>query len=354
MENYKKQCVSDYTNLVPLIRVLSKKIEELVLFLAEKEGLKVHATEARAKTVESFVEKINRPGKVYSNPLKEITDLCGVRVILYYQEDVEQLCDAIRNEFKVDEVNSVNKISELNFDQFGYISNHIICKVNRQRVKLVEWKPYKDFNIEIQVRTVLQHAWASISHTQRYKNEAETPQDISRQLSRVAGLLELADEQFSSLREKTEKLRGKAELSISGNDLSLPIDAISISEFLLNSSVVSKIASYIKPSGFHLIDDTDTVQLTSVCNILDVKNLSHLEENLKAFVVYGAAFFKKFANFYGVSSEHFVSGGMDHWCAVALVANNYTNVNAKKIYVNGIWSESYLMQVQESAKAVIF
>lgn len=47
--------------------------------------------EHRTKAVDSFIEKIHRKNEKYNDPLNEITDLCGLRIICYYLEDVARV-----------------------------------------------------------------------------------------------------------------------------------------------------------------------------------------------------------------------------------------------------------------------
>jgi ppGpp synthetase/RelA/SpoT-type nucleotidyltranferase len=80
---------------------------------------------SRTKSLESFVEKIERKG--YSNPGKEMTDLCGIRIITFIEADVARVGDVIRKAFKVHEHLSLDKSTELESDRLGYRSVHFIC-----------------------------------------------------------------------------------------------------------------------------------------------------------------------------------------------------------------------------------
>jgi ppGpp synthetase/RelA/SpoT-type nucleotidyltranferase len=177
------------------------KLRELVTELIHKQDIEVAHIEARTKSVESFVEKIGREGKDYSNPLNEITDLVGIRVITYYREDIDKIGKIIREEFDIDWENSVDPSQVLEPDTFGYLSIHYVVSLLETRSELPEWEGYRNLKAEIQVRTVLQHAWAEIEHTLLYKTPQEIPNDLRRQLFRLSALLELADEQFSAIQQ---------------------------------------------------------------------------------------------------------------------------------------------------------
>jgi hypothetical protein len=88
---------------------------------------------------------------------------------------------------------------------------------------------------EIQVRTVLQHAWAAIDHRLNYKRANEIPVELKRQLFRISALLEVADDQFESVRLAAEHLSTSYEQSVSAGELEPPIDRASVSVFVERS-----------------------------------------------------------------------------------------------------------------------
>ena len=123
----------------------------------------------------------------------------GIRIIVYYLEDLNKISEIIEKEFNVDYGNSINKLETLDPDRFGYRSIHYVVGISITRSSETEWRPYTNFKAEIQIRTVLQHAWAEIDHKLIYKQNREVPKDLRRKLSRLIALLELADEQFRDI-----------------------------------------------------------------------------------------------------------------------------------------------------------
>ena len=108
------------------------------------------------------MRKVER--KSHANPFDEIKDFAGVRVISYYNDDVDRIAIILNSELDVDPAHSMDKISNLDIDEFGYRPFHLVCKLKEPRIALPEWKRFSGLTIEIQVRSVLQHAWAAISH----------------------------------------------------------------------------------------------------------------------------------------------------------------------------------------------
>lgn len=206
------------------------QLENLIKRLMHSNSIVASQITSRIKDRDSFVDKIKR--KNYEDPLIQCTDLVGLRIIVYYLEDLNKISEIIEREFKIDFENSINKLDTLDPDRFGYLSVHYVISISETRSKETEWLQYTNFKSEIQIRTVLQHAWAEIEHKLLYKQTHEVPKDLRRKLSRLIALLELADEQFNDLLVETDKL-GKLYI----NELEgAPIQAIEETQEALNDS----------------------------------------------------------------------------------------------------------------------
>lgn len=336
--------------------VLSDKIKSLITDIAREKQIAIHAIECRVKSIESFSEKISRKGKVYKDPLNEITDLCGVRVILYYQEDVDALCSAIRSELEVDSKNSIDKRAQLKSDQFGYMSVHIVCGVGKDRAGKIEWRSCLGLKAEIQVRTVLQHAWAAVSHALQYKRETEVDEKFNRRLTRIAGLLELSDEEFSSLKRDREALRNDVQASLRSNDLGVRISALSLSTFLDSDGRIVKLRDVVQASGFSLCASEGHSQLRMVCEKVGLGGLSDLAKLVSDFMPSARDFFDQFAKeeLSGDDESSLVtaSGDMDHWTAVIVVAMKCDQKLIGFLRKNRFWSSDYLDSVVKVSRAI--
>ncbi len=187
--------------------------------LASKK-IKFHKVESREKSVDSFKKKSQKSngtgGLKYSNPLEEITDLAGVRVILYTLEDVERAVAFVEENFSIDEKRDVGE-ERSNKGQFGYQSIHFLVRLSNDRANLIENSRYRGLVCEIQIRTVLQHAWAEIEHDIQYKPNEESESELSKIIARkflsLAGLLEIADREFQSLQDDQVKYEVQRDLT---------------------------------------------------------------------------------------------------------------------------------------------
>ena len=68
------------------------------------------------------------------------------------------------------------------------------------------YEPLRRLNASVQIRTVLQHAWAEFEHDIRYKGVVpdEHAFDLDRRFTLAAGLLGLADREFSAIRARLQ------------------------------------------------------------------------------------------------------------------------------------------------------
>lgn len=178
----------------------AKEVEHQLHSILAEEGIVCNAITSRVKERDSLDKKIDIKMDKYSN-LAEITDIAGIRVITYYDNDVDRVAEIVEREFCVDKENSIDKRKALDPDKFGYCSVHYVVSMNETRLNLPECRAYTGLKCEIQIRTVLQHAWAEIEHDLGYKSETGVPRNIRRNFSRLAGLLELADKEFQEIRE---------------------------------------------------------------------------------------------------------------------------------------------------------
>jgi putative GTP pyrophosphokinase len=282
---------------------MTARLRSLIADLASDAGIDVIQVEGRAKTVDSFVEKIGRKGKRYDDPFRDMTDLVGLRIITYYREDVARIGEILKGEFTVDEKNSVDKIAGLAADRFGYLSVHYIVWLSPARGQLAEWRQYAGIPAEIQVRTALQHAWAAVQHKLDYKSSIEAPVELRRRLFRLSALFELADEQFSELRDDRARIEAEYAADVRGGHLDLPIDEASVAAYLDDSGKHDVIGTMVTVTGGKIYGHDeralakDRRDLLKLLNILAISTISQLDDylstNILAVPVEGTDLFRK-------------------------------------------------------------
>lgn len=191
-------------------------------------GLKVHSLSARLKEPESLRQKLMRPDKTYHS-LWDVTDLLGLRVTTYFEDHIGAIAEVVENCFQVDFRNTQDKLAHQDVSSFGYRSFHYVCAPDSQERAGLPPR----FRFEIQVRTILQHAWAEIEHDLGYKASDSTPEAIRRRFTRIAGLLELVDEEFVSIRRELKRY----EASLGADPGEFPLDRLSLSSLVHSAAL---------------------------------------------------------------------------------------------------------------------
>lgn len=272
MNNLDPHCqaiLEEYRQAKPACDDAAVKVKATLEKVFKKSGLIVAAIESRVKTEESLAGKLELKGSKYAS-LADITDIVGVRVITFYIDDVDKVASAVERLFKVDWENSVDKRKIHEIDSFGYMSLHYICSM--------DGFPYR---FEIQMRTVLQHAWANMNHDTGYKSGVEIPLEYRRSLSRLSGLLELADEQFSEIRADLADYRRRIQaLVASGNLSEVPLDGDSFRSFL-NTRPFDPLNRRIASMNQAEIQDVSLMGYLEVFKMLQCKTLGDIAKIIK-------------------------------------------------------------------------
>ena len=192
-----RQSIEEYARRQPRLAAVAEEYVALVTAVLDEAGLNYLSVTGRAKSVGSFATKAARSVDgvpAYSDPLREITDQVGVRVITYVRSDVATVAEVLGAQLRLLDDRDLGQ-ETASEGRFGYASRHLLVEREDGAVA------------QVQVRTVLQHAWAEFEHDIRYKGSvpAEHARDFDRRFTLAAGLLELADQEFTTIRER---LRG--------------------------------------------------------------------------------------------------------------------------------------------------
>jgi len=192
-----KEQIKAYETMHPRYELLQKTLEK-VLNRVRKEWSPLAIVQARAKTISSFAEKCLRKADKYDDPVTQLTDLCGGRVITPTTGEAETICRQIHSLFdKVDEHEDTRQRHGL--AAFGYLSVHFIVHFRADQAEMlgIPIPPeIAGLRAEIQVRTLLQHAHSEVTHDRLYKGGFKAPEHCEREAARVAALLEELDETF--------------------------------------------------------------------------------------------------------------------------------------------------------------
>ena len=270
LEDYRKQR-EDFVKLGDVAHSMLSGI-------AEELGISVLAVEHRVKEEKSLAGKLERKGDSY-NTLEDITDILGCRIVCFLSDEIDKIGKKVEENFVIDWENSSDKRALIKEDEFGYLSLHYICSL-----------PFGDKwpdeicgkKFEVQIRTILQHAWSAIHHDIGYKSDFGVPREIKRQFARLAGLLELADDEFVRARDNmhdyTEDIR-KRIITDDANDVA--INMISLNEYVSHNKNMQKLIKEIADIANAEISFIDPESYIPQLAYLGVKKLGDIERMIK-------------------------------------------------------------------------
>lgn len=186
--------------LVPVSRCLQEYLSEQVLTVERIDRVAV-----RAKGVDRFLEKSKKRknGKlVYSDPLGEIQDQIGARIIVFYTSDVQPAVDQVEKYFaKIEQLWKEPKTNS----EFGYFGRHLMLRLPPdcvpEGIDLDDAPPF----FELQVRTLFQHAWSEAEHDLKYKPKRELTKEHDRKFAFTAAQSWGADLLFDELFHELSK-----------------------------------------------------------------------------------------------------------------------------------------------------
>ena len=263
--------LEEYRDALPTL----EKMKDAVLAKLQKallrSGLIVTTMEARVKTEGSLTGKLALKGAKYAT-LSDITDLVGARIVTFYTDDVDRIASMAEKLFEIDWANSVDKRKLHQLDSFGYNSLHYICRL-----------PGYDFRFELQLRTTLQHAWAAINHDTGYKSGIEIPREYMRRMNRLAGILEMADDEFSRIRTELTDYRRRVQTLVQNGKLDdVLLDGDTFRSYLQLGTldILNKRIAAINQAE---IQDAPFAQYLSVLTALNCNTLGDVDRLIKRY-----------------------------------------------------------------------
>jgi len=226
LDSHGEMLMEQYHERISVYERLSHLADEALRKALDVQHVKVTALEHRIKTETSLAGKLELKGAKY-HTLDEVTDIVGLRVVTFYSADVDKVAAIVSETFTVDRSNSVDKRKLHSLDSFGYNSLHYVCKLPKSVIDDPAMPLLNELRFEIQMRTALQHVWSTLDHDTAYKGNVKIPREYRRQFNRLAGMLELIDEEFSRLRNTlTDYSRQMLALEASGrlDEVDLNVD----------------------------------------------------------------------------------------------------------------------------------
>ena len=269
MDEYKKQ-KSDFQQLGEVVYGMLRK-------LVDDSGILVTGIEHRVKGEKSLEGKLYKNGDYYQK-LDDLTDILGARIICYFGDDVDKVGKLVEQAFVIDWENSSDKRALMKADTFGYLSLHYICSLpfDGGYPKEICGKRF-----EIQIRTILQHAWSAINHDLGYKSQFGVPRAVTREFARLAGLLEIADDEFVRVRDNMNDYTEQTRQKIINNEADdVLIDMISLNEYMLRNKRIRTFMEKLAAIEDSEISETDPENYIGQLQWLKIETIGELQKML--------------------------------------------------------------------------
>lgn len=229
---HSEMILNEYHEKLPVYEKMKTVILGLLRTCLDENHVIVSGLEARVKTEQSLAGKLELKGYKY-HTLEDVTDVVGARIITFYSDEVDIISALAEKLFEIDWDNSVDKRKMLEIDRFGYLSLHYVCRIPEALYKDQEIPQLNQIRFELQMRSTLQHVWANMYHDIGYKSDVEIPVEYQRNMTRLAGMLELADEQFSRIRKEINGYRRTVQSVVANGNLDeVPLNGDTFRSFL--------------------------------------------------------------------------------------------------------------------------
>ncbi len=161
-----------------------------------------------------------------------------------------------------------------------------MCGHSKKRVTDVEYKKFLDVRCEIQITSILRHAWSEIEHDW-YDLKDAYPKEVKRRFYRLAALLEIAESEFRDLRNSKTQYKRSVEVQVGANVPDLPVNAVSLKSFIEQEPLVEEIdrsiASLWGVGVSKALPDKLVELMSGVANLAGMVSLSNLRDSLTKY-----------------------------------------------------------------------
>lgn len=283
----KEQLIKEYDEKIGLYTQFLISVESLVSRLLSASEITPHSISARVKDRASLVKKIQKKDKCKS--LSELTDIVGIRLISHYSDEVDKIASIIEQEFSVDRDNSIDKRTSLDPDRFGYLSLHYVVSLSDSRSGLIEYRKFSGLKFEVQIRSIPQHTWAEIEHDIGYKSKTEIPKPVRRKFSQLAGLLELADDQFIQIRNELNNYEADIKNVIVNSPQSVDIDSVTVLNYFNTNTAINDLDNKIAKTlnvDLKELNKEHSSRHIKYLNYFKIDSFSELDEYINRYSEY--------------------------------------------------------------------
>lgn len=202
----------------------------------------------RVKDEASLLAKAFHRGKNYTDPYAEIEDKVGCRVVVLFSEEIRTV------EGVLQDCSSWAATLARDFEherarrpfEFDYQSLHYIVRAKVElRYGEVDIAP--DTPCEIQVRTLLQHAYSELTHDTIYKPNVQAEPQVKRAAAKSMALIEATDDYFTQVRARITAAQAPAlQLAVTADQLYREFTGLEPEPSPLNSLLIDHLKQWVR------------------------------------------------------------------------------------------------------------
>jgi len=259
------------------VREVTGRLIEVILKVEE---IAIHSVQARVKSREKLRYKYCKSDKDYKC-LGDISDLIGLRIITFYSDKLDVIAAIIAREFEQRAPLEDKRVGDL--DSFGYSAIHMDCAYSPERKRSTEYRRYANARFEIQITTILGHAWAEMHHP--WYDEFNSPPEEVRRFHRLAAVLELAEQEFLDIRRKKEQRELSASVRVAAKTPGTPITPESLKALIEQSELVIDLDRKLLTiqGGDNLAEPKATIlsSMATLVNAVGIDTIQALEDQLR-------------------------------------------------------------------------
>ena len=187
------------------INSLGKDLGKRIQDKLERSGIYFHIF-ARVKEAGSIWHKLEWKKEEYLQKNKKMQDIVGIRIVLYYMDDIAICKEMLKNTYSIIEKDSHEDKPKVN--EFNPLRMNYVCRIPEEFVERFPAKLWEDYRIdktfEVQIRTTFSEGWHEVDHEVRYKHKEAWEQhyEFSRELNGIYATLEVCDRSMVNLLER--------------------------------------------------------------------------------------------------------------------------------------------------------
>ncbi|HIJ82779.1 MAG: RelA/SpoT domain protein [Magnetococcales bacterium] len=340
-----EKIVSEYLKKGALFEKYLERLKIIVEDILTAKNINIFDISWRIKCIGSVTRKLasEKVGSIMS--VTEINDLIGVRVITYCSNEIPSVIKVLSEKFTVLHSIEPKRVLDEDPSYLGYPMHVLVVELPEQRQKLLGYEQFSGIKIEMQICTIMQHAWEKTETYFGYKHKP-FPDEKFREFSQLAYMLELYDSGLNSIREfltpvswqteqvqkdteeetinvpqESEVIDHKVEQKMEGNDddfiafdditlskivpaKGVPIDKNTIENLMLTSVFVRHmdgVIATLSDARLLYLDEAKDKLEEAINSISSLKTIGDIEE-----LIYSnrAAIFRVSKSIYGNSGSH--------------------------------------------------